>query len=183
MKSVVFQNKNDIIAAPTAFSPASPKGKSSFPFLKTFWADKTVTCPRRTEHWNENKTSFSGSLENPGLYQAATITYLAHKCSHKNQELELHNTLFYIVHYLQVSQITESSSLMLTTRVFLARTAAVLAALGRIPHSQGTQGIADPPNSSSAAPHYLSLKACIKGQVWTRSFTAAVLKDKEYTGY
>lgn len=73
MKSVVFQNKNDIIAAPTAFSLANPEGKFSSLFLKTFWADKTVTCPRRTEHWNKNKTSCSGSLENPGLYQAASI--------------------------------------------------------------------------------------------------------------
>lgn len=73
MKSVVFQNKNYIIAAPTAFSLANPEGKSSFPFLKTFWADTTVTCPRRAEHYNKNKTSFSSSLENPGLYQAANI--------------------------------------------------------------------------------------------------------------
>lgn len=78
LKSAVFQNKNDITAAPTAFSLASPEGKSSFPFLKTFWADKTVTCPRRTEHWNMNKTRFSCSLENPGHYQGASIlTWLA----------------------------------------------------------------------------------------------------------
>lgn len=32
MKSVVFQNKSDIIAAPTAFSPANPEGSVVSPF-------------------------------------------------------------------------------------------------------------------------------------------------------
>lgn len=56
----------------------------------------------------------------------------------------MHNILFYIVHYLQLSQITQSSSLMLTTCMFLDWTAAVLPALGRILHSQGIQGLLTP---------------------------------------
>lgn len=36
MKAVVFQNRNDIIAAPTAFPPADPEEKSRFSFPSHF---------------------------------------------------------------------------------------------------------------------------------------------------
>lgn len=56
----------------------------------------------------------------------------------------MHNILLYIVHHVQVLQITESSTLVLTTHVLLDKTAAVLTALGRIPHSQRIQGLLTP---------------------------------------